>query len=119
MTDHTSKFQSSDISTARTIACIAYLPFLFFLPIVAEPGSKFGRFHANQSLIALIILIIGQITAQIIGWLPFIGGLGNIIAGVTGLIWLIFMLFGIFSAYNETAKELPIIGGVITILRWE
>ncbi|NLA78908.1 MAG: hypothetical protein GX845_05135, partial [Erysipelothrix sp.] len=41
-------FTQEDIEKNKTMAGLAYL--IFFLPLVAAPESKFGKFHANQGL---------------------------------------------------------------------
>ena len=95
-------FEQEDIEKNKTMAGLAYL--IFFLPLVAAPESKFGKFHANQGLLLLILGIGGNIILIIIpilGWLlivPF--SLFVLVLGVMGLI----------NGFGGKVKELPLIG---------
>ena len=50
-----------DIENNKIISGLSYLGILFFLPLVAAPNSRFGKFHANQSLVLLISSVCVQI----------------------------------------------------------
>ena len=63
--------------------------FLFFLPLIVCPESRYAKFHANQSLLLLIT-----------------GVAGNVILGIMGLI----------NGFGGKAKPLPLIGK-FTILK--
>lgn len=86
---------------------------IFFL--VVEKQSRFVRFHAMQSLlvgVALIILnfalnILHAILARIplIGWLMSLG-----LALVVGLASLVLWLALMYAAYRGQEWELPVIG---------
>ena len=43
----------ADIEKNKTMAGLAYL--IFFLPLLACPDSKYGRYHANQALLLFIL----------------------------------------------------------------
>ncbi len=95
-------FETEDIEKNKVIAGLAYL--LFFLPLIACPDSKFGRFHANQALILFLVSFAGSAVLSfipIIGWLLLpIFGIGVLVLGILGLI----------NGLNGVAKELPLIG---------
>ena len=44
-----------DIEKNRISALFAYL--IFFIPLITCPGSRFGRYHANQSLLNTLLLL--------------------------------------------------------------
>ena len=95
-------FETSDIEKNKTMAGLAYL--IFFLPLIACPDSKYGKFHANQALLLFIAAIGGNIVLGIIpviGWIlmPFYA-LGMLVLGIMGLI----------NGFSGKAKRLPIIG---------
>lgn len=52
--DRTGEFDSADIQNTSVICGISYIPPLFFLPLVVNSNSRFGKFHANQALLALL-----------------------------------------------------------------
>ncbi|MDI9463696.1 MAG: hypothetical protein QM368_08860 [Bacillota bacterium] len=95
-------FDPADIEKNKVIAGLSYI--LFFLPLIACPDSKFGRFHANQALLLLILAIAGNIILTIIpviGWilLPFFG-----------ILVFVLFLIGLINGLSGKAKELPVIG---------
>ena len=94
---------SSDVDKNKTIAILSY--FIFFLPLLTDAKhSKFAIFHANQSLILVLI----SIAANIIGGL--IPAVGSVISLVVGLGVLVLWIMGIISAANGEVKPLPVIG---------
>lgn len=119
ITDTTSSYDKADIEKNKVLCAVSYISILFFLPLVACPESRFGKFHANQALILLIASLIigtaGGIVTQVWWVLPFIP---DFIKHVTGsLLSFIFwaaptagMIFGIVSAAQGKARELPLIG---------
>lgn len=97
-----SMYTVEDIEKGKTMAGLAYL--LFFLPLVVCPESKYGRFHANQSLILLITAIAGNIILSLI---PIIGWM---LIPVFAIAVLVLGLMGLLNGFGGKAKELPIIG---------
>lgn len=96
------EYDAEDIEKNKTIAGLAY--FIFFLPLVATPDSKYGKFHANQSLLLFIFAIGGNIILTmipIIGWLLYLP---------FGLLVLVLGVMGLMNGFNGKAKELPLIG---------
>lgn len=106
--DRTGSFDKEDINQNKVISALSYFGILFFLPLVACPGSNFGRFHANQGLILLICSII----SGMLNILPIIGGL---LSSLVGIAVFIFFLFGLINTINGFAKELPFIGNIYII----
>ncbi len=93
---------SADVEQNKTIAGLAY--FLFFLPLLVCPQSQFGKFHANQSLLLLIVAIAGNIILSlvpVVGWvlLPLFS------LGVMG-----FGIYGLINGLQGRVKRLPLIG---------
>ncbi len=119
ITDCTGSFDKEDIEKNKVLCAVAYINILFFLPLVAAPESRFGKFHANQALILLIasaiISVAGSIITNVWYALPFIPDF--IKATVGAALGLVFwagpvagMIFGIVNAAQGKAKELPLIG---------
>ncbi len=84
-------------------AALAYI--LFFIPLIVDKDSEFGKFHANQGLNLLLLGIAVSVLGAII---PFIGWF--IISPIGGLLVLVLAIMGIINALNGESKELPIIG---------
>lgn len=95
-------FEADDIQKNKIMAGLAYL--LFFLPLIVCPDSKFGKFHANQGLLLLILAVAGNV---ILGMIPF---LGWILLPIFGILVLVFGIIGLINGLNGKAKELPVIG---------
>ncbi len=92
--DNTSSFSPEDIEQNKVVAALGYV--IFFIPLLAAKDSAFGKFHANQGLILLIVSVVASI-------IPFI----NLIAWIAtfGL-----FLFGLINTLNGKALRLPVIG---------
>ena len=95
-------FDQADIEKNKTMAGLAYL--LFFLPLVACPDSPFGRFHANQGLLLLILGVGGSIILTII---PIVGWM---LLPAFGILYFVLMIMGLVNGLGGKAKELPLIG---------
>lgn len=93
------------IKKNKWIAVIAY--FIFFVPLLVDKESEFGKFHANQGLnlllLGIAVCVIGSII-PIIGWF--------IILPIGGILCLVLAIMGILNAINEKTKELPLIGTI-------
>lgn len=101
------KADASDVKKNQTMAILAY--FLFFIPMLSAKKSKYAMFHANQSLILLIISVASNL---IIGMIPAVGGM---ISGLIGIAVFVLWLMGIISAASGEVKPLPLIGGYTLI----
>lgn len=95
-------FDAEDIEKNKVISALAY--FIFFLPLIVCTDSKFGRFHANQGLLLLIVAVAGNI---ILGIIPI---LGWILIPVFSLAIFVFAILGLVGAINGKAQDLPIFG---------
>lgn len=112
MNDRTAEFSGEDIEKNKVVCAFSYLGILFFLPLVSCPNSTYGKFHANQALIILIIEIIFSVAGGILVWIPFLGWIGSIVGGIGGLICAIYAILGIVYTLQGKVMELPLIGGI-------
>ena len=96
-------FDPQDVENNKVVSALCYLGILFFLPLVVNKESAFGRFHANQGLLLLIVGVISS-------FLYIIPILGWIAGGIMGIVCLVLMIMGIVNTLNGKAKELPVIG---------
>jgi hypothetical protein len=90
---------SSEIKE-KLISAASYFWILFFLPLVLIPDSSFGRFHANQALLNLLLSIAFGILAGI-----FLGWLFKLIIAV---LWA----WGVVTALMGLEKPYPVIGSI-------
>lgn len=95
-------FAPEDIEKNKVVSAFAYL--IFFLPLIVCADSPFGRFHANQGLLLLIVSVAGCIILSII---PIIGW---ILLPIFSIAVLVFAIIGLVNTLNGKALELPLIG---------
>lgn len=95
-------YTAEDIEKNKVMAGLAY--FLFFLPLVACPESPFGRYHANQGLLLLIVGVGGSI---ILGIIPIIGW---ILLPFFYIAVTVFAILGLINGLKGIVKPLPLIG---------
>lgn len=95
-------FDPEDIEKNKVVSALAYL--IFFLPLIVCPDSPFGKFHANQGLILLIVAFAGNVILNIIPVLGWILGV------LFSLAILTLIILGLVNTLNGQAKELPVIG---------
>lgn len=66
--DFTANFDPSDIEKNKVICALAYIPCLFWLPLAACSNSGFGKFHANQGLVAFIFYLVVNVARGLISF---------------------------------------------------
>ena len=87
----------------KWLCALSYL--IFFAPLLADGENQTYKFHANQSLILLILYIAVNVIGAII---PVVGWL--IILPLGGLFCFVLFIMGVVNSIKETEKELPLIG---------
>ncbi len=98
-------FEQSDVEQNKTIVLltcilIIFVPFLFFLPLVACPNSAYGRYYANQCLLLFFGYIISIITAFIL------------IGGLIGIVVFVFAILNAINASKGLRKGIPLLGNI-------
>jgi len=74
--------------------------------IVLEKENDFVKFHAMQSLVTFLsLMIIGMIAA----FIPILGGL---ITLLVNLVSLVFWILGMYKAYQGERYKFPIFGNI-------
>ncbi len=115
--DTTSQFEPQDINNNKGMSVLAYIGFLFLVPLLACPNSKFARYHTNQGLVLFLLEFALGIVTGILGLIPIAGLIiGGLLSAVGGIFTLVLMIMGIINAAQGQAKELPLIGK-ITLLK--
>jgi len=88
---------------------------------VSEKEDKEVRFHAFQSILCSVVMVVVNVVAGIfigvLNALPFIGGIlsgifGALIFGVLGLLWFLLWIMMMLSAYQGKKIKLPVIGDI-------
>lgn len=98
-----------DPNTAAGLSYLAWIitGLIFFL---GEKQNRFVRFHAMQSIITSVVLIVLNVVLSILFALPFIGLIGCVLGPLvwigTVVLWIVLMIQGFQGKYFK----LPIIG---------
>ena len=109
----TSEYSQEEINKDKVVCGLAYIPILFWLPLVAgTKNSKYCKFHANNGLMLLIIAIVISIVSTILGIIPFVGA---ILGTILGLAELALLIFGMVFTFQGKVKELPFLEGISII----
>ena len=99
------------------MSVLAYIGFLFLVPLLACPNSKFARYHTNQGLVLFLLEFALGVVTGILGIIPIAGLIiGGLLSAVGGIFTLVLMIMGIINAAQGQAKELSLIGK-ITLLK--
>jgi uncharacterized membrane protein len=116
-----------DAEKNKLFGIVAYIPFLFLVPLLAAQDSKFAKYHANQGLLLTIVAVILWIVQKVINTLirnaMYRNFLNNPIGSTAGggfvitliglVVWgiiTILGLIGIIAANKGECKPLPVIG---------
>jgi uncharacterized membrane protein len=111
-------FEPSDVEKNRVLGGLGYL--VFFLPLIACPKSRFGRFCANQGLLvwiaSLAVWIAFGVLEWILGGIPVIGWLVSIVHSLCNIAIAVIALYYAYLAISKgEARELPYIGSYTLI----
>jgi uncharacterized membrane protein len=97
-------YDANDVAANKGLAAVSYLnPVFIIIALLANPNSRYLRFHINQALL-LSLYFIACAVVSVIPVLGWIGGGAGAVAGI------VFMIIGMVNAYQGTDKELPVIG---------
>lgn len=105
----------ADVSQVRLFGILGYIfPILFFLPLVTDAkDNAFAKYHANQQLLLLLFLIIGNTAASILTVIL----IGLLLYPVVWIFGLVCMVMGILNVVNDRQKPLPLIGTITTLIK--
>jgi len=85
--------------------------------LVIEKENKFVRFHAMQSILVWVSLVIVSIVASIVGailgHIPYVGWIISMLVWLLiTVLWLGLWLFLMYKAYQGQLYKLPVIGDI-------
>ena len=106
-------YDMKDIEENKVFAFFSYLGFLFIIPLIARPDSRFCKFHVNQGIILCIVeAIVGAICAGL-EFATVTASLVSVIESMTTALDILtacLAIYGIVNVLTGRAKELPVIG---------
>lgn len=115
MEENNKTSSEADVSQVRLFGILGYIfPILFFLPLVTDAkDNAFAKYHANQQLLLLLFLIIGNTAASILTVIL----IGILLYPVVWVFGLVCMVMGIMNVVNDRQKPLPLIGTITTLIK--
>ena len=75
--------------------------------LIIEPENRFVRFHAMQSIVTFGGITVISIALSILGLIPFIGVLFDILGYIVGLIAFVLWIVLMVKAYQGMKYKLP------------
>lgn len=104
--------QPAVASTQESLmAVFSYLGLLFLIPLFADNGSRYVRYHVNQGCVLFLCEVLIAILSTVLWILPVVGHILSLtIALPLYLVTVGFMVVGILHAVGSETVGLPIIG---------
>ena len=98
-------YEAEDIEQNRVLSMFCYIASILgvLLVLIAQPDSKYCRFHANQAL----VLMVFYLCCAIVTIVPF---LGWIVGGIGAIFGVVCEIIGIVRALKGKVEPLPLIG---------
>ncbi len=97
------------------MACLAYCPALFFVPILTGDAQKneVTRNSVNQGLMCLIMLVCINLLNRLFSLLPYrVSRIFDILITPLSLAVLAFVIVGMVQGYKNKIFKLPLIGDI-------
>lgn len=105
--DFTDRVRRRDIQPGKICSAVGYL--FFFVPVIMQEDNQFSHFHANQSLLNLIL---SSVVGTLLALIPSVGMF--LMAAME--LFCIFNLFrGIALSLKGEAKGIPVFGQITII----
>jgi len=80
--------------------------------LIIEPTNKFVRFHAFQSIVTFGSIMIVSIALSILGLIPYLGVVFNIVNGIIGILAFVLWIVLIVMAAQGKQYMLPWAGNL-------
>ncbi|MCL1918994.1 MAG: hypothetical protein FWG14_11865 [Peptococcaceae bacterium] len=102
---------AADAQKNKFVGAVAYIIFLFIVPLLAAKGSPFAKYHANQGLtLWLFGFCLPTFIYFVVKIIPVVGVYVAFISYALYLGAFVLMIIGIINAINGKMQPLPIIG---------
>ena len=89
----------------KTTGIVAYIHWIGWIVAYCAGDKEGAKFHLNQAL----VILIGQIIAIVINFIPYVGG---IVCTILGIFLFVCWIMGLIYACKEEEKEVPLIGQI-------
>ena len=89
----------------KTTGIIAYITWIGWIVAFCAGDKEGAKFHLNQAL----VILIGQIVAAVINYIPYVGG---IVGTILSIFLFVCWIMGLIYACQEQEKEVPLLGQI-------
>lgn len=89
----------------KTTGIVAYIHWIGWIVAYCAGDKEGAKFHLNQAL----VILIGQIIAIVINFIPYVGG---IVCTILGIFLFVCWIMGLIYACQDQEKEVPLIGQI-------
>lgn len=98
----------TDAQSNKFLCILCYFGLLLLIPLLTQPNSRYCKFHSNQGLVLMLLMIAASIVAVV----PILGWIAAVVCYVFGFVcWII----GISNTCSGKMKPLPLIGKIIIL----
>lgn len=96
----------------KVTGIVAYITWIGLIVAFCAGDKEGAKFHLNQSLVIWLAEIVVGLVASVGGYIPVVGFVISLLAGICQIVLAVFWVMGLISAIKEEEKPLPIIGGI-------
>ncbi len=96
----------------KVTGIVGYITWIGLIVAFCAGDKEGAKFHLNQSLVLWLAEIVVGLIATVGGYIPVVGLIISLIAGICQLVLAVFWVMGLINAIKEEEKPLPLIGGI-------
>ncbi len=89
----------------KTTGIVAYIHWIGWIVAYCAGDKEGAKFHLNQAL----VILIGQIIAIVINFIPYVGG---IVCTILSIFLFVCWIMGLIYACQDQEKEVPLLGQI-------
>ena len=89
----------------KTTGIVAYIHWIGWIVAYCAGDKEGAKFHLNQAL----VILIGQIIAIVINFIPYVGG---IVSTILSIFLFICWIMRLIYACQDQEKEVPLLGQI-------
>ena len=97
---------------AKVTGIVSYISWVGWLVAFLAGDKEGAKFHLNQSLVLMIGMTVLPIVSAVVGFIPVVGFIVRLVAGLCSLVLLAFWIVGLVGAIKGEEKSVPIIGNI-------
>ena len=97
---------------AKVTGIVSYISWVGWLVAFLAGDKEGAKFHLNQALVLMIAMTVLPIVSAVVGFIPIVGFIVRLVAGLCCLVLLAFRIVGLVGAIKGEEKSVPIIGNI-------